>query len=75
MSDQLHIVCLDAPAPPDYGGAIDIYYKIKALAGIGKKIILHYFDYKPGRSAGDLDSICVEVNTYSRKSITGFFSV
>ncbi len=68
MADYLHIVCLDAPAPPNYGGAIDMYYKIKALAASGKKIILHYFDYRPNRNADELQAICVAIHRYHRKS-------
>lgn len=71
MSDHLHIVCLDAPAPPDYGGAIDMYYKIVALAQTGKKIILHYFDYKPGRGVQGLEPYCAAIHAYPRKN---FFS-
>lgn len=69
MTDQLHIVCLDAPAPPNYGGAIDMYFKIKALAETGRKIILHYFAYQPGRDAGDLQALCTEVHAYPRKPL------
>jgi hypothetical protein len=67
LTDQLHIVCLDAPSPPDYGGAIDMHYKIKALAAIGKKVILHYFNYNSLRNAGDLNTWCEAVFSYSRK--------
>lgn len=67
MSDHLHIVCLDAPSPPDYGGAIDMYYKIKALAGIGKKVILHYFNYNSHRNVADLETWCEAVFHYDRK--------
>lgn len=70
MSDRLHIVCLDAPSPPDYGGAIDMFYKIKALAQTGKKINLHYFDYRPQRAAKGLENDCLAVYCYQRK---GFF--
>ncbi|RYZ50796.1 MAG: mannosyltransferase, partial [Chitinophagaceae bacterium] len=71
MSDTLHIVCLDAPSPPDYGGAIDMFYKIRSLAQIGKKIILHYFAYQPHRGTGGLEAYCTAVYAYERKS---FFS-
>ena len=66
MTDTLHIVCLDAPSPPDYGGAIDMYYKIEALAATGTKIILHYFDYKIERNSFGLNDICKEVYAYKR---------
>ena len=68
MADTLHIVCLDAPAPPDYGGVFDLYYKIPALAATGKKIILHYFDYKEGRNAEALRPFCQEIHAYKRAS-------
>ncbi len=67
MSDFVHIVCLDAPAPPNYGGGIDMYYKITSLAATGKKIILHYYNYHPKRNAGDLQDHCHSIYSYSRK--------
>jgi hypothetical protein len=67
VSDTIHIVCLDAPSPPDYGGAIDMFYKIKALHQIGKKIILHYFDYRPNRNTDQLEESCTAIYRYSRK--------
>lgn len=69
MSNKIHIVCLDAPAPPDYGGAIDMYYKIEALAQKGFEIVLHYFDYKSNRGIGDLKNYCKEIYAYPRKNI------
>lgn len=69
MNETIHIVCLDAPAPPDYGGAIDMFYKVKALHEIGKKIILHYFDYHSSRHAHSLKPFCQEVHAYRRKNI------
>ncbi|MDQ3278626.1 MAG: glycosyltransferase [Bacteroidota bacterium] len=67
MSDHIHIVCLDAPSPPDYGGAIDMYYKIKALGEIGKKIVLHYYNYNPVRHTRGLENYCTEIIAYRRK--------
>jgi hypothetical protein len=67
LSDLIHIVCLDAPAPPNYGGAIDMYYKIISLSAAGKRIILHYFDYNPGRNAAGLEKYCAAIYTYKRK--------
>lgn len=69
LSEYLHIVSLIAPSPPDYGGAFDLYCKIPALANVGKKIILHYFDYKEGRGHEGLEQYCIEINKYNR---TGF---
>lgn len=68
MHNKIHIICLDAPSLPDYGGAIDMYYKIKALAESGAKITLHYFDYKKGRNAEGVKEYCKEIYLYKRKS-------
>lgn len=68
MTTKLHIVCLDAPSPPDYGGAIEMFYKIKALHESGVKIILHYFDYKKNRNAKGLEAYCENIFSYKRKS-------
>ena len=44
MTDQhVHIISLDVPFPADYGGVIDIFYKIKWLHKAGVKIHLHCF--------------------------------
>ena len=53
MPDKhLHIVSFDIPYPPNYGGVIDVYYKLKALHRKGVKIILHCFEY-PGRARSE----------------------
>ena len=63
---HLHIVALNIPFPANYGGAIDIYYKVKALHEIGYTIHLHCFEYGRKR-AEQLNSICESVNYYPRK--------
>lgn len=73
MNDTIHIVCLDAPSPPDYGGVFDLYYKIPALAALGKKIILHYFQYKEGRNAKSLEKYCSAIYSYPRSSFLKAF--
>ncbi|MEI7802398.1 MAG: mannosyltransferase, partial [Bacteroidota bacterium] len=45
MTNQLHIISFNVPYPPDYGGVIDVYYKIKALKEAGVKIHLHCYEY------------------------------
>lgn len=65
---KIHIVCLDAPSPPDYGGVYDLYYKVPALAKIGYEVILHYFDYREGRSADGLEPHCAAIFKYRRKA-------
>jgi glycosyltransferase involved in cell wall biosynthesis len=63
---HLHIVSFDVPAPPDYGGVIDVYHKVKALHAIGVKVHLHCFQYGRPR-ARELDDLCAEVHYYPRR--------
>lgn len=68
MTEQkhLHIISFDVPYPANYGGVIDVYYKIKALHAQGIKVHLHCFEY--GRAeALNLKSICEKVYYYKRK--------
>lgn len=67
---KIHIVSLDVPFPADYGGAIDIYYRIKALHDLGLEVELHTFEYGRGKQP-ELDKIA-KVNYYKRKR--GVFS-
>jgi hypothetical protein len=63
---HLHIVSFDVPAPPDYGGVIDVYHKVKALHAIGVQVHLHCFQYGRPR-ARELAAFCAEVHYYPRK--------
>lgn len=68
MPEQhLHIIAFDIPYPPNYGGVIDVWFKVKALHRQGVKIHLHCFEY-PGRDRKDeLTVFCHKVFYYSRK--------
>ncbi|MDB5196018.1 MAG: glycosyltransferase family 4 protein [Flaviaesturariibacter sp.] len=68
MPKPLHIVCLDSPVPPDYGGAIDMYYKVVELS-MHWEITLHYFNYKKERNADPLKIYCKNIYSYKRRSI------
>jgi hypothetical protein len=62
---QLHVVSFDIPFPADYGGVIDVYYKLLALKKQGIKIHLHCFAY--GRQkAKELHDISESVHYYPR---------
>lgn len=71
MSKTLHIISLNIPWPANYGGVIDIFYKLKALHACGIKIILHCFEYERPKAI-ELESFCEKVYYYRRK--TGFLS-
>ena len=65
MADYLHVIALNIPWPPNYGGVIDIYYKLKALHAQGVHIILHCFEYERPQAPELLD-VCKEVYYYKR---------
>lgn len=75
MNRKLHIVSFNIPYPPNYGGVMDVYYKIKALHNIGIKVTLHCFEY--GREeAEELNKICAKVFYYERgKGLRDFSSL
>jgi len=67
MNKYLHIVSFNIPYPPNYGGIIDVYYKLKTLHSLGVKIILHCFEYERPR-APELNSVCEKVYYYKRRT-------
>ena len=72
--NHLHIVSLDVPFPADYGGVVDLFYKIKALHQLGVKIHLHCFT-KDRQPQDELNKYCETVNYYQRKSNSSSFSL
>ncbi|MEM7103751.1 MAG: glycosyltransferase [Bacteroidota bacterium] len=74
VDKEIHIVSFNVPYPPNYGGVIDVFYKIKALANAGVKIHLHTFQY--GRPKSEkLEEYCEKVYYYDRRiSLGGIFS-
>lgn len=73
MQDKhIHIISFDIPYPPNYGGVIDVFYKLRTLRKLGVRIHLHCIEY-PGRQPSDvLEEYCEEVFYYPRK--TGLWS-
>jgi hypothetical protein len=62
---HLHIISFDVPYPPNYGGVIDVYFKIRSLHDTGIKVHLHCFHY--GREkATALTKYCSEIFYYPR---------
>ena len=62
----LHIVALNIPYPANYGGVIDIFYKLKALKDLGIKIHLHCYKFDR-EETNNLDILCSSVHYYPRK--------
>ena len=73
MSQHLHLIAFDLPYPPDYGGATDIYHKIRSLHALGVKVILHVFLYKGKKPAPQLNDITVETHYYFRRRMVNPF--
>ena len=62
---HIHVISFDVPYPPTYGGVIDVYFKVKALAEQGARVHLHCFTN--GREeSDDLKEICEQVFYYPR---------
>ena len=63
---RIHVVSLQVPFPADYGGVIDIYYKLKALKDAGYETWLHTFQYERGQS-DELSKVAERVFYYPRQ--------
>lgn len=69
---RVHVVSFDVPFPPNYGGVIDVYYKIAALHQLGVRVILHAFQYgRPG--SDELAAVCEKVYFYERNHSSWLF--
>jgi hypothetical protein len=67
MDRHLNIIAMDIPLPANYGGVIDVYFKMKSLLALGVKIHLHVYEY--GRSRNDdLLKVCESVSYYPRRT-------
>ncbi|MEI8137891.1 MAG: glycosyltransferase [Bacteroidota bacterium] len=71
MSNAINIISFDVPFPANYGGVIDVYYKLVWLNKAGIKIHLHCFNYGRDKSP-ELEALCEKVYYYPRK--TGFLA-
>ena len=68
MKDKsVHIISFDNPYPADYGGAIDVFYKIKALHALGYKITLHCFYDKRSLVVPELSGLTEAVFLYKKR--------
>ena len=68
MQSHLHIVSFDIPYPANYGGAIDVFHKIRCLNAEGVKVILHCFEYGDRKPSPELEKLCENVYYYKRNS-------
>lgn len=69
MPDKpIHIISFDNPYPPVYGGAIDVFYKLKALHALGFTIYLHCFVDELPKDISELEQYAAGVFCYERKN-------
>ncbi len=63
-----HIIAFDVPFPPNYGGIVDVFYKLKHLHQTGAKIIYHCFYYEGHNPPNEeLEKYCENIYYYPRK--------
>lgn len=75
MTKCLHIVALNIPYPPDFGGMIDSFHRIRSLNEAGAEINLHCFEYGRKHSS-ELEKLCKSVYYYHRDtSFSGHLSL
>lgn len=67
MSLRLHIVSFNVPLPADYGGVIDVFYRLRTLSHMGVEVELHCFDYGRG-VVPELERYCTAVHYYKRRT-------
>lgn len=73
---SLQIVSFDNPFPPQYGGVIEVFYKIKALYQLGYTIHLHCFVNQLPEKESILSQYVSKIYFYkNRKTLLRFFSI
>ena len=68
MKKSLHLVSFDVPYPPNYGGIIDVFFKIKKLHKLGIKIYLHTYLFNDKTRQPELEKYCEKIFYYKRKN-------
>jgi len=71
---DLHIVTFAVPYPPNYGGAMDVWNRLKALKSLGVRIQLHCFLYGPYLPQNILQEVAEEIYYYPRSVWPIFFA-
>ncbi len=72
MTKNLHIVAFDVPYPPNYGGIIDVFYKLKSLHELGIQISFHCYYYGGHNPPTQvLEKFCHKIYYYKRKKHIG----
>lgn len=72
QNKPIHIISFENPFPADFGGVIDVFYKVKALHSIGFTIYLHCFYENRAEVSAELKAITETVYLY-KKNKNPFF--
>ena len=70
---HLHVICFDQPYPPAYGGAVEMYYKLRELHAAGFKLILHIFLYNNAQQQQETERLAEK--TYYYKEYQYYYSI
>ncbi|NQX98823.1 MAG: hypothetical protein HRT73_13235 [Flavobacteriales bacterium] len=63
----INIISFNVPLPANYGGVIDVFYKLKQFYKNDIKVHLHCFEYGRGEQK-ELSKYCESVTYYKRKT-------
>ncbi|MGB3080576.1 MAG: hypothetical protein WBB31_15960 [Saprospiraceae bacterium] len=66
VKPDLHIVSFGVPFPANYGGAIDVWNRVRALHQQGLRIMLHCFVYGSFKPHDAIREVVEEVHYYPR---------
>ncbi|MCO5248267.1 MAG: glycosyltransferase [Chitinophagales bacterium] len=65
---EVQVVSFASPYPPNYGGVMDVFYRLKALYNLGVKVHLHTYIYKDHKPHERLNELCASVEYYKRSN-------
>jgi hypothetical protein len=67
QNNKIQLISFDNPYPPNFGGVIDVFFKIQALHAIGYEIYLHCFVKEIPKEYTELEKITSQVFFYKIK--------
>lgn len=70
---EIQVVAFASPYPANYGGVIDVYYRLKAFHDAGVKVHLHTYIYGDHQPSTELEKICASVQYYKRENTHKYF--
>lgn len=70
---EIQVVAFASPYPANYGGVIDVFYRLKALHEAGVKVHLHTYIYGEHQPDKELEKLCASVHYYKRENTYKYF--